>query len=521
MSERETQRERDQRIDGLAREVLHLTRNTLYARMRFLDLALHQLDEVSMNGTKLSTDGEHLMYNGRYLLYLYQNEKEAMTRNYLHLIMHCIFRHMYVKKTFSHDYWNLACDMAVESMITDFQLPATQAKREKKQEEILRQMKEQIHPFTAEKIYYFFIRNPLGETKREEWSKLFRGDDHHIWYVGSATSTQGGNDDQRSEACDNTGNAAGANPSGSTKEGKTSDQYDNPDGFHNDGKGNSPENGQQHQQEAEEQNLATEAEQLRREQQQKKQEQTWKDIAQRMQTELQTFGLQQSQGSGSLEQSLAAVNREKYDYGAFLKKFASRGEVMQMNDDEFDYIAYTYGLQLYKKMPLIEPLEYKEVKRIKEFVIAIDTSGSVAGELVQQFIQKTYNILKSTESFFAKINLHIVQCDEAIKEHVKITSQKEFDEYMNHMTLRGFGGTDFRPVFELVDELVRNKEFENLKGLLYFTDGQGTFPIKKPEYTTAFVFVSQDKPVPEVPSWAISLVLEQEDIEDIPEGKQV
>ena len=92
---------------------------------------------------------------------------------------------------------------------------------------------------------------------------------------------------------------------------------------------------------------------------------------------------------------------------------------------------------------------------------------------------------------------------------------------MNRMTLRGFGGTDFRPVFELVDELVRNKEFENLKGLLYFTDGQGTFPIKKPEYTTAFVFVSQDNPVPEVPSWAISLVLEQEDIEDIPEGKQV
>lgn len=72
---------------------------------------------------------------------------------------------------------------------------------------------------------------------------------------------------------------------------------------------------------------------------------------------------------------------------------------MRVNDDEFDYIFYTYGLKLYERMPLIEPLEYKEVKRIKEFVIAIDTSGSVSGELVQKFIQKTYNILKTRKAF--------------------------------------------------------------------------------------------------------------------------
>ena len=104
-------------------------------------------------------------------------------------------------------------------------------------------------------------------------------------------------------------------------------------------------------------------------------------------------------------QNLAAVNREKYDYTNFLKKFAVMGEVMKINDDEFDYVFYTYGLQLYKNLPLIEPLEYKEEKRIREFVIAIDTSGSVVGELVQKFVQKTYNILMSTESFFSKINI--------------------------------------------------------------------------------------------------------------------
>ena len=135
-------------------------------------------------------------------------------------------------------------------------------------------------------------------------------------------------------------------------------------------------------------------------------------------------------GAGLLTQNLREVNRERYDYTEFLKKFAVRAEMMKINPDEFDYNFYTYGLELYENMPLIEPLEYKEVKRIREFVVAIDTSGSTSGDLVQTFVQKTYNILKSTESFFTKINLHIIQCDANIQEDIKITTQEEFDEYL-------------------------------------------------------------------------------------------
>ncbi len=46
-------------------------------------------------------------------------------------------------------------------------------------------------------------------------------------------------------------------------------------------------------------------------------------------------------------QNLRTVNREKYDYTAFLKKFAVMGEAMRINDDEFDYVFYSYGMQLF------------------------------------------------------------------------------------------------------------------------------------------------------------------------------
>ena len=238
----------------------------------------------------------------------------------------------------------------------------------------------------------------------------------------------------------------------------------------------------------------------------------WAEISARMQMDMETFSQIQGDRAGSLMQNLREVNREKYDYTSFLKKFAVLGEVIRVNDEEFDYIFYTYGLKLYDNMPLVEPLEYKEAKRIREFVIAIDTSGSVSGELVQAFVQKTYNVLKSMESFFSKINLHIIQCDATIQEDAKITCQEEFDSYLKNMKIHGLGGTDFRPVFGYVDWLREKKEFQNLKGLIYFTDGFGTFPAKKPDYETAFVFVDNGINNYNVPPWAIKLVLHKEEI---------
>ena len=74
---------------------------------------------------------------------------------------------------------------------------------------------------------------------------------------------------------------------------------------------------------------------------------TWQQIAERMQVDIETFGKQRGDMAGGLIQNLKEVNREKYDYTSFLKKFAVMGEAMKINDDEFDYIFYTYGLKLY------------------------------------------------------------------------------------------------------------------------------------------------------------------------------
>ena len=209
---------------------------------------------------------------------------------------------------------------------------------------------------------------------------------------------------------------------------------------------------------------------------------------------------------------LQLSNREKVDYTAFLKQFAVLSEEVSINDEEFDHIFYTYGLKLYENMPLIEPLEYREVKRIKEFVIAIDTSASVRGELAERFLQKTCELLLQEDTWFSAIRLHIIQCDSVIQSDTMITSRQELEDFMGQLELKGFGGTDFRPVFSYIEKLQKAGQLADLRGLLYFTDGDGFYPTAPPPFRTVFLFLDRSQPIPAVPVWAVRAILDERDI---------
>ena len=84
---------------------------------------------------------------------------------------------------------------------------------------------------------------------------------------------------------------------------------------------------------------------------------------------------------------------------------------------------------------------------------------------------------------------------------------------METLELAGQGGTDFRPVFAYIQKLQENKELTGLKGLLYFTDGQGIFPNKMPSYDTAFILMQKDYQEVEVPPWAMKIYIQEEGAE--------
>ena len=466
--------EKIEKILQLSKDVLSVARNTLIINLRFMDKAISMLDvHESLIVKDISVTGKDIIYNPLFILKSFSKERELVPRMYLHMILHCVYQHFWIGVGINRDYWDLACDIAVEQTINDLDLDSVRTSHVEEQVAELEIFKRKVKYVTADMLYRYFLGIQLSGKELVRLKRIFSQDNHSSWYYPLQTQIQEQREyDPQQETRGKQQLQAGAKPTR---------------GMVNDTPGNMAE-------------------------QTKKLLDEWKDIAKQMKMDLDTFSKEKGDSSGGLSQNLVAVTREKYDYTEFLKKFAVLGEKMKINDDEFDYIFYTYGLNLYGKMPLIEPLEYKDVKQIKEFVIAIDTSGSTSGELVQTFMKKTYNILKQSESFFTRFNLHVVQCDAEIQEAVKITCQQEFDNYIENMIIKGLGGTDFRPVFSYVDKLIASNEFVNLKGMIYFTDGFGTFPSKQPPYDVAVVYVDDGYENPEVPVWAIKLVLQTEDI---------
>ena len=448
--------ENHKRLIELGQKILSASRNELYLSMRFLDTALSGLKyEMNLSTLYTGTDGIKILYNPRYLTDRYLSDRILVNRLYLHMILHCIFRHPFHKGQKDLELYNLACDIAVESIIDSLPVKALKLTVSDLRTEVYDRMRRKLKVLTAEGIYEKLKEENLSVREMAKLQLEFTVCDHVFWDNG---------DDKNEDNSDNSQN---------DESGENESDYND-----------------------ERQTL----------------EEKWQDISEKTQTNLETFSRDMGDMAGDILSYLKVENRERYDYKRFLERFVTINENMKVDDDSYDYIFYTYGLNMYGNMPLIEPLEYKEDKIITELVIAIDTSESCEGEVIKRFLEETYSVITNSESFSRRFNVHIIQCDADIQNDFKIQSKEDIDRFMESFEVKGMGGTDFRPVFEYVENLIKDGEFKNLKGLLYFTDGFGTYPKKMPQFDTAFIFFDDEYSDRIVPAWAMKVVLGKEEL---------
>lgn len=412
--------------------ILSNARNELYLNMRFLDVALSGLGyEADCHCRGLGTDGFVLYYHPEFLSNLFMQSRILVNRSYLHVILHCLFCHMDTRGRREKEDWNLACDIAAESVIDGLYLGCVHRQPSFYRQDWYGRLKKELSVLNAEGVYHILQKLELSEKQRKRLGAEFYVDDHEYWELPQDSP-------------------------------RTSVMRQN----------------------------------------------QWNKDRERLQTEMETMGNQQEEDSKSLLEHVQVENRERYDYRQFLRKFSVLKEELQIDPDSFDYVFYSYGMSLYGNMPLVEPLETKEISRIEDFAIVVDTSMSCSGELVRRFLEETYDVLCETDSYFRKVNIHIIQCDEQVRQDRVIASREDMEAYMEDFTIIGQGGTDFRPAFEYVDQLLQQGVFRHLRGLLYFTDGEGIYPVKQRTYDTAFVFVKDQYTDISVPAWAMKVILE-------------
>lgn len=432
---------------GVGRDILFAARNELYMSLPYLDAALCALAFAPGGGVTLSlaTNGETLYYDGAWLADRYLRSRVWACRAYLHVILHCMLRHLAKKRGKLPELWDLSCDAAVESILDELDYPCLNGGVFPRKQKFYGECRRDMPVLTAEGIYRRLLRLNLPEYELAQLQRAFLVDDHGLW------------DPERQDG----------------------------------------------------------------QEQSHRQDQKWQDLSSKTQTGLETVLSDKGTGGEAVLEQVRVAVRDDVDYRAFLRRFAAPREIQAVDGDAFDYGFYAYGLRLYGNMPLVEPPETREEKRIEDFVIAVDTSMSTSGERVRQFLACTYAILRSTGTFTRKVNIRVIQCDDQVRSDDVIRDLEDLRAYMEHFQLTGGSATDFRPVFEHVARLQEAGAFTSLRGLVYFTDGMGIYPEKRTPYETAFILLGEPPLSVKTPPWAIRLVLEAPDldraVEELPE----
>lgn len=402
--------EQNEKKAALCGEIIRACREELCDLFPQLDGAFACLTWAAAEQRGFRVDGDTVWYHPDDLTRLYARSPGALRRGYLHMLLHCLFLHLYSGHT--HDrLWNLACDMAVENLMEKQEMPRL---FDGKNRDFLHNLDENLQ--SAEQIYEYLKEN--GSPPEAD----FAFDDHSWTSVGQGSR------------------------------------------------------------------------------------ETWERQL------LSAFGQKTGQGRrgrtpGGEEEVPVGKEGGEFDYRRYLSRFTFLREEVQLDLDSFDYAYYQLGLERYGSMPLVEPLEYREVRRLEKLVIAMDTSGSCSLEIVGKFLAETYKILASQENFFRKMKVYFIQCDCIVQDVTRIESREDWLDYAKKIRIQGRGGTDFTPVFDYVKTLRETRELKDLKALLYFTDGDGFYPSAPPEYETAFVLL-KDTGHPElVPKWAKTLLI--------------
>ena len=519
-----------QDLRDFGNRILTEARTELYLAMRFMGRALDSLPyTMDLRTQSIGTDARTIHYNPTFVFHLFIESPQKLDRLYLHIVLHCIFRHMFTSDQYEdEELWGLAADIQVESVLDSMDYDIINRPAYPFREQWYERLKAECKVLTAERIYHYLKQINLDFDTRQLLIQEFHRCDHQFWQKLNEKDKEEGRNDSggedsippellkdmkpqegaSGEESQDSVNAGGtsSSDSGGDSGSRNMSQGDDRDRNSGDGSAGNRDRGRIRN----DGDDSRTARGLMQEISKEELDENWQDTAERMKTELETFGAEASEETGSLAWILAAQYRKETDFREFLRKLTILREETRIDPESFDYGYYNYGMEVYGNMPLIEENEFCEDRRISDLVIAIDTSASTKEDQVQKFLNETAALLRNRANFFQKIRVHIIECDDQVQKDITLNAPEEIEEYAESFSVKGGYGTDLRPVFRYVEKLRKSREIPDLKGMMYFTDGYGKFPEKPTDYDTAFVFDSladiNDK---EVPDWAMKLYLKE------------
>ena len=154
--------------EELGTHILENVRNELYYYFPYLDGAFACISGKGSEETRtIGTDGEFFLFSPEYLLELYVKKPEAVRRGYLHMLLHCLYLHLFRENQEDRRLWNLACDIAVEQIISREKIPVLETGGNEKK------IRKKVFHFTWKnwRKPFILMTTPCGASAQEKKEK--------------------------------------------------------------------------------------------------------------------------------------------------------------------------------------------------------------------------------------------------------------------------------------------------------------------------------------------------------------
>jgi predicted metal-dependent peptidase len=150
-------------------------------------------------------------------------------------------------------------------------------------------------------------------------------------------------------------------------------------------------------------------------------------------------------------------------------------ELLYRYVDERTKEDYSWARPNRKYLPYYLPSRYSQC--INNLTVAIDTSGSMTDEFLQEILTEVQYINESLQP----TNLVVLDCDARINNIHKVTSNDSILDFQ----FTGGGGTSCKPILKYIEDNDTNV-------LIYFTDGEMNLNLPAPN--CSFLWVISDNP---------------------------
>ena len=370
-----------------------------------------------------ATDARHFYYNPGYINRLTLEQTQFVLA---HEAMHCALSHFARRNHRQKHRWDVACDYAVNMILDDERMAGP--------EDAL--MSAAYRGLTAEEIYPLLHEDPPEKTQ-----------DMHLF--DNETSDDGGDGDpqpQQQDAGDGRGDQS-EQDEGESRGGRPQQQ---------EGEGSQPQQAGDVQDAPPPPPMDPD-----------KLDEQWKSRL----AAAATAARQAGKLSESLMRFVDDLLSPQLPWRALLARY-------MMNAARDDY---SFQRTSRREGDALMPRLYSQSVKV---VLALDTSGSVTREELQEFLTEV-DALKAQVR--ADVTLHA--CDDKLAE-AGPWGYAMWEPLVLPEEIAGGGGTDFRPVF---DWLEADRLSPDL--LVYFTDAEGAFPAKPPHFPVIWL-VKGKAPVP-------------------------